>query len=572
MSPQEFSPALTLAEAEARLCAPGGRFEMETVMVDGRPLSCWKQQHHTLADLARFASSHYAERDFIVYEDERLTYRHWFNAVARLADHLVRAGLSKGDRVALAMRNYPEWPVVFFAAAAAGAIVVPLNAWWTGAELRHGLAQSGSRMLFCDTERWDRIQSELAGLPQLESAFVCRRAHPAEGATRLEDVIGTVADYQRLPDANLPSVRIKPDDDATILYTSGTTGLPKGALATHRSNLIYILGTAYAWERAALRRGEAAARQATHILLSAVPLFHVTGLNACLFPLMDVGGTFVMMHKWDATRALQLIERERVTRIGGVPTIVWELIEHPDREAYDISSLGTVFYGGALSAPELVRKIRSDLKATPANGWGMTEVCAAGTYNNAEDYLLRPDSCGPAFCGTELRIMGQDAATEMPPGEVGELWIRGAQLIKGYWNNPEATAAAIRDGWLRTGDLARIDADGFCYIVGRAKDMIIRGGENIYPVEIENILYQHPAVIDVAVVGIAHRTLGEQPAAVVHLAPGSAAGEDELKSWVSARIASFKVPVRIEFLENLLPRNANGKIMKNQVRDLLEDR
>lgn len=255
----------------------------------------------------------------------------------------------------------------------------------------------------------------------------------------------------------------------------------------------------------------------------------------------------VFMPKWDVVKAFQIIEREKVNTTGGVPTIAWQLIEHPDRTKYDLSSLEAIAYGGAPSAPELVRKINQVFGALPGNGWGMTETSATVTSHSAEDYLNRPDSCGPPVAVSDIKIMAPDGSRELPVGEVGELWARGPQIVTGYWNNPEATAETFVDGWIRTGDLARVDAEGFCYIVDRAKDMIIRGGENIYSSEVENVLYEHPAVTDAALVGIPHRTLGEEPAAVVHLAPGESVSEEELKAWVRQRLAIFKTPVRILF-------------------------
>ncbi|MBX9728875.1 MAG: fatty acid--CoA ligase family protein, partial [Sphingopyxis sp.] len=252
------------------------------------------------------------------------------------------------------------------------------------------------------------------------------------------------------------------------------------------------------------------------------------------------------------------------------PTIAWQLIEHPDRHKYDLSSLEAVAYGGAPSAPELVRRIQSDLKAMPGNGWGMTETMATVTSHSAEDYLNRPESCGPPLPVADLKIMDPEGEQELAIGSVGELWARGPMIVKGYWNKPEATAATFVNGWVRTGDLARIDEEGFCYIVDRAKDIIIRGGENIYSSEVENILYDHPAVTDAALVGIPHRTLGEEPAAVVHLAPGMDASEAELQAWVRQRLAGFKVPVRIVFCSETLPRNANGKIMKRDLKALFD--
>ncbi|HKR23710.1 MAG TPA: AMP-binding protein, partial [Allosphingosinicella sp.] len=262
------------------------------------------------------------------------------------------------------------------------------------------------------------------------------------------------------------------------------------------------------------------------------------------------------------------IERERVQVTGGVPTIAWQILEHPDRDKYDLSSLELISYGGAPSAPELVRRIFEEFGALPGNGWGMTETMATVTSHVGEDYLNRPDSAGPPVPVSALRIMSPDGAAEMALGEVGELWARGPQVVKGYWNNPKATAEAFTGGWVRTGDLARLDAEGFLFIVDRAKDMIIRGGENIYSSEVENVLYAHPAVVDAAVLGLPHRSLGEEPAAVVQRAPGAAADEEELKTWVRERLAVFKTPVRIVFLDAPLPRNANGKILKGELRAL----
>ena len=561
-------PVMSLEQIEAILCAPGQPFEMETIEIDGIATRCWKNAPSSLAELVQVARTH-GDKTFVVYEDERVSYDAWFRATAMLAAHLQLSGIGKGDRVALAMRNLPEWPVAFFAIVSIGAIAVPLNAWWTGAELAYGLADSGARLLIADAERQDRIAPHLGDLPGLEAMLICRSAGELPAmAGRLEDVIGAAKAYGALPPAELPSVAIAPDDAATIFYTSGTTGNPKGALGSHRNMTTNIMTTAYAGVRSALRRGETPPAPEPAVMLTVIPLFHVTACSAGMTGIMFGGSTMVFMHKWDAQKALQIIERERVTATGGVPTIAWQLIEHPDRDSYDLSSLKSISYGGAPSAPELVRKIREIFGALPGNGWGMTETMATVTSHTAEDYLNRPDSCGPAVPVCDLRIMDADGVTEMATGEVGELWARGPQIVKGYWNKPEATAATFVDGWVRTGDLARLDEEGFCFIVDRAKDMIIRGGENIYSSEVENALYDHPAVTDAALIGLPHRTLGEEPAAVVHLAPGSSASEAELQAWVRERLAAFKVPVRIVFCHETLPRNANGKILKKDLAGL----
>jgi acyl-CoA synthetase (AMP-forming)/AMP-acid ligase II len=557
-------PAMSRAECRDRLTAPGERFEMETIDIRGVPTRVWKHAPTNMRQVAMAARTH-GDRLFAIYENERVTYEAWFRAVARMAAELRERGVAKGDRVALAMRNLPEWPVAFFAATTIGAICVPLNAWWTGPELAFGLANSGAKLLVCDAERWERIAPHRGELPDLEHALVSRSDAPLEGAEQLEDVLGTPKDYADIPSAELPQVDIDPEDEATIFYTSGTTGQPKGALGTHRNLCTNIMSSAYNGAIAFLRRGEEPPAPVQKVGLTVIPLFHVTACSAGLMGYVVAGHTMVFMHKWDPVKAFQLIEREKVNLTGGVPTIAWQLLEHPERANYDLSSLEAVAYGGAPAAPELVRKIHEEFGALPANGWGMTETMATVTGHSSEDYLNRPDSCGPPVAVADLKIVGDDGVTELPVGEVGELWARGPMVVKGYWNRPEATAETFVDGWVRTGDLARLDEEGWCYIVDRAKDMIIRGGENIYSSEVENVLYDHPAVTDAALVAIAHPTLGEEPAAVVHLAPGMSATEDELREWVAARLAKFKVPVRIAFVQDTLPRNANGKILKKDL-------
>lgn len=569
-SPPVGWPVCSYDQCRDILTAPGQRLETETIAIRGVPTRVWKNAPDNLRALLALARTH-GQREFVIYEDERVTYDAFHRAVARLAQEMRDRGVGKGDRVGLAMRNLPEWPVVFFATEALGAICVPLNAWWTGAELAFGLADSGARLLICDEDRWLRILPHRDEMPALEHVLVSRTGaetsvdHPAE---RLEAVIGAPDAWSSLPDADLPDADIAPDDEATIFYTSGTTGKPKGALGTHRNLLTNIFSSAYSAACAALRRGEVPPEPTHKVGLLVIPLFHVTACSASLMGNLAAGNTLVFMHKWEPVEAFAIIERERVNVTGGVPTIAWQLIEHPERVNYDLSSIEAVAYGGAPSAPELVRRIYTEFGALPGNGWGMTETMATVTSHGGEDYLNRPSSCGPPVAVAELRIMDPDGERELPCGEVGELWAKGPMVVKGYWNRPDATAETFVDGWVRTGDLARLDEEGFCYIVDRAKDMILRGGENIYSSEVENVLYDHPAVTDAALVGIPHRTLGEEPAAVVHLAPGEQASESELQQWVADRLARFKVPVRVIFSAAILPRNANGKILKSELKKL----
>lgn len=565
-------PKMSLAEAQAALTAPGSKFEIETIDIRGVPTRIWKHAPPSLAWLAQAARAHGAAL-FTIYEDERVSYEASYRAVAALAAAMRSMGVEKGDRVALAMRNLPEWPVIFFAAASIGAIAVPLNAWWTAAELEYGIDDSGAKLLFVDDERHQRIVASGLALPAVERVIVARASAPLDGrASRLEDLIGTPGEYAALPEAALLEVAITPDDDATIFYTSGTTGNPKGALGTHRNLMTNIMSGGYSAARSALRRGEEIPAPLPRTMLIVIPLFHVTACSASMMGAIASGSTLIFMRKWDATRAMEIIESEKVHITGGVPTVAWQLLEHPDRAKYDLSSLEAIAYGGAPSAPELVKRIHTEFGALPGNGWGMTETMATVTSHSGEDYLNRPDSAGPPVAVADLKIMDEDGVTEMPLGEVGELWARGPMIVKGYWNKPEATAATFTDGWVRTGDLARLDGEGFLYVVDRVKDMIIRGGENIYSSEVENCLYAHPAVTDCALIGLPHRTLGEEPAAVVHLAPGMAATEAELQAWVKRHLAVFKTPVAIRFVEETLPRNANGKILKKDLKMLFEDR
>jgi long-chain acyl-CoA synthetase len=562
-------PARSVAQVQDLLCAPGMPFELDTADIRGVPTTVWKNALPSLAALAQHGRAH-GDATFLIYEDERVSFGGWFRAVAALAAHLQAQGVRKGDRVALAMRNLPEWPVAFFAITVIGAICVPLNAWWTGPELSYGLSNSGAKLLICDAERLDRAAPHFAELPALEQVLVARASGAVSGATRLEDIIGNSAGWSALPDTDLPDVAIVPDDPATILYTSGTTGNPKGALGTHRNLTTNILSSGYAAARSVLRRGEALPEPTRKVMLTVIPLFHATACSATMMGAIAGGHTLIFMYKWDPVQAFGIIQREKVNATGGVPTIAWQLLEHPDRANYDLSSLETIGYGGAPSAPELVRRIYEEFGALPGNGWGMTETTATVTTHSGEDYLNRPTSCGPAVAAADLEIRGEDGVTVLPVGTIGELWARGPMIVAGYWQNPEATAATFVDGWVRTGDLAYLDEEGFCFIADRAKDIVIRGGENIYSSEVENALYDHPAVMDAAVVGIPHRTLGEEPAAVVHLSAGMAASEAELQSHVRERLAAFKVPVRILFHGETLPRNANGKILKKDLKALFE--
>jgi long-chain acyl-CoA synthetase len=564
----------TPAECVEILCTPGSMFEMATIDVRGVPTRVWARAVPTMRALVQLARGH-GDAIALVYEDERLSYEQTFQRVAALAEHLVDAcGVRKGDRVALAMRNYPEWPITFFAAVSAGAIVVPLNAWWTGAELQYGLADSGATVLVADEERARRVAEHL-GDTDVAHLLVARSVQrPAADGRDLAPVLATAH-----PERPLPPVEIEPDDDATIFYTSGTTGFPKGALGTHRNFTGNMVALAYGNARASLRRRrpkddtEPAAPAGQSASLLTVPLFHATGSHSVLQGAFTTGSKLVMMYKWDPERALELIERERVTAFGGVPSMVIQLLESPSLDTRDLSSLRSVSYGGAPAPPDLVRRIAQRFGGKPAsNGYGLTETSSVSTLNSGDDYLAKPDSVGAPVAVTDVKVVGPDG-DEVPVGDVGELWIKGPNVVRGYWRKPEATAEAfLPGGWFRSGDIARLDDEGFVYIVDRAKDMVIRGGENVYCVEVEAVLHEHPDVLEVAVVGVPHPVLGEEVAAVVQVRGGSPASDADLRAFAAERLAAFKVPSVWRLTTDELPRNPNGKLQKRDIRDALLDR
>jgi len=568
-------PAVTLAQADALLCAPGAMFEMETVEAYGRPVRAWKNGPKSLADVFDLACG-FGDLTFLVHQDERISFDAFARAAMAFAWLLVARGVRPGERVALAMRNLPEWPVAFYGAALSGAVVTPLNGWWSAGELDYGLRDSGAVAAVFDAERYDRVQDRLAGCGALRAVFVCRRTGgaPPAGVTDFEDVVGPPAAWSTLPSVGDWPCPLDPADDATLFYTSGTTGEPKGAPASHRAATTAVFATLLSQARSFVRRGEAPPvpdPAAQKCYVTAIPFFHVTGCFALLNVAMATGYRLILMDRFEPEAAMALVERERATAIGGVPTIPWQLLEHPARGRYDLSSLESITYGGAPAAAELVRRMDEVWPhAKVGVGWGMTETCATFTHHYAEDYLNRPDSCGPVTPVGDMKVVGPDGAA-LPAGEVGELWVRGPHVVRGYWGKPEATAESFADGWLKTGDLARIDDEGFCYIVDRIKDVIIRGGENIYSVEVEDVLYTHPAVMDAALVPIPHQTLGEEPGAVVTLKPGADASEDELRAYVRGRLAAFKVPVRVLLTREPLPRNPSGKILKRELRQLFEE-
>jgi len=551
----------------ADLTGPGGAFEIVTEDVLGVPLQVYKNRLHSLGELIAMADGR-AGVDFLVQGDRRLTYDEHNARVRRVAASFGELGVGHGDRVAILSANNVEWVVLWWAAAAIGAVVVPLNAWWKTDELEFGLRDSGAKLLFCDPKRWQAVRDLVEALPELEHVFVTELEEPDGVARPGGELLGD--DPGMLPDAG-----VHEDDLFAIVYTSGTTGRPKGATLTHRqavANLqnIFCLGIANA-----SRGGEAAPELSSKVqsaTLLVVPLFHVTGCLSTMMLSYASGAKLVLMPpgRFDPDAAMATIEREKVTSFGGVPTIMWRIVESPSFDEYDLSTVVRVSYGGAPAAPELVQRIHErfpKVRKTLATAYGLTESASVATSNTGDDYRTHPDSVGRPAPTVEIGVVDPDGHP-VPTGATGEIWLRGPTIMRrGYWNRPDATAEAITpDGWFRSGDIGRFDEDGFLYLVDRAKDMIIRGGENVYCVEVEQVLFEHPDVVDAAVVGVPHKVLGEEVKAVVQLKPGSSATVEDLRTHCSARLANFKVPEYVELRDEPLPRNPAGKVLKNLLR------
>ena len=573
---------MSMAEATAQMTAPGSMFETERATVNGVEMTVWKNAPATLRQILDLSLLH-ASRDFLVYQGQRFTFDEHYRAASTLAHRLLADGVVKGDRVAIASRNLPQWVIAFWGTVLTGAVVVPINAWWTPEELQYGLSDSGCSVLFVDEERLERVRGSLDDLPDLSTIVVISEdpqrparlgaAHERVRTVDFNEYVGTIS-----ATATPPEVELATDDDATMFYTSGTTGHPKGAVGTHRNAISNLMNLFFAGARGAKRFGAGdvveGGESVPNANLLSVPLFHATGCLATMITATASGGKLVMMHHFDAGQALALIESERITMFGGVPTIAMQILDHPDFKKFDTSSVKSVSYGGAPSPPELVRRIQATFPTgQPGNGYGLTETSAAVCLNGGPDYVDKPDSCGPAMPVIEVAIVpegfeGDEPTPDLPKGPdvVGELWIKGPNVVRGYWKKPEATAKAFTKGWLRSGDIARIDEEGFVFIVDRAKDMIIRGGENVYSVAVEAAIFEHPDVADCAVVGLPHTTLGEEVAAVIVLRPGHVLEAEEINRHVAHHLARYEVPTRIFFRAEPLPRNPQGKVLKRELR------
>jgi len=555
-----------LHKAWDELTSPGAPFEIAKIDVRGVHMRAFAGAPPTLRHVW-LASQAHADADYLVYQYERWSYAQAHRDVASIGAWLVAQGVEPGDRVAIAMRNYPEWMLLYWATVSIGAVVVGMNAWWTSDEMAFALKDSAPRVTVCDGERLERLLPVRGDLP--DTIAVAVRCPVPSGVLPFSELLGG---------GDLPEVEIDPDSDACLFYTSGTTGHPKGARLTHRSCTNNLVSMGF-WAAVQLRARQLAGvpkpptpdgprLQASTLITT--PLFHVTANNCAAHGMTASGGKLVLMYKWEAGEALRAIARERVTSFSGVPTMARELLAHPDLDKHDTSSLATISGGGAKFQSDLVRKVeRREGRSRPNTGYGLTETSGIITANTADYLVDRPESVGPVMPCFEARCVDDDGR-DVAPGQPGELWVKGAQVVAGYWNRPEATAEAITDGWFHTGDIAVLDEDGFLEIVDRKKDMVLRGGENVFSSEVESALFDHPDVAECAVFAVPDERLGEEIGAAVVPKPGANPTAAALRAHCAERIAKHKVPRYVWLCDAPLPRNANGKFVKRELQDQLE--
>ena len=550
---------MTFLEANAAVTGPGQIFELIDAEVRGVKMKVFKNAPAHLGQLFAGARGH-GDKPFLVYENETYTFAQASDRIDALASLLVNTyGVKKGDRVAVAMRNFPEWVMSFAAIISVGAINVSMNSWWTEDEMDFALEDSGATVLICDQQRFD-IGAASCVKKNIKVLVVRAEKPLPAGVDKWEDVLP-------LGDKH-PGADIQPDDDATILYTSGTTGRPKGAVSTHRAIVSSIMAfsarnNVFLMSGTKLKEVDGPEVPTSFILI--VPLFHVTGCVPVMLSCFVAGLKLAIMYKWDPEKALEMIEREKITNFVGVPTQSWDLVNSPSFAKYDTSSLRAVGGGGAPSPASLVGKVQDKVKnGNPQLGYGMTETNAFGPAITGSDYLSHPTSTGRATWPMIVEVRDENLKP-VPTGQSGEIWFFGPMLIRGYWNRPDATAETIVDGWLRSGDLGRMDADGYVYVEDRVKDMILRAGENVYGAEVESAIYEHPAVHEAAVFGVPHERLGEEVGVAILPNDGMTLTPEELWAFLDDKIAKFKIPTQVVLMSEPLPRNAAGKFLKREL-------
>ena len=553
----------TRQEVLAKLTS-SGPFEIEEDHSLGYAIRIYRNAPRSMRAILE-STRQFGDRDFMVYGDEVVSFAQHLRQAGALADFLLQKGVRKGDRVAIGMRNYPEWITSFWACQAIGAVVVAINAWWTEAEISYALDDSGAIALIVDGERLERLGPTLQRR-NLKALIVARRNGLGDEGIDFSEVTRNASDQ-------LPQAEISPSDYSTILYTSGTTGKPKGAVATQRNHITNYMNSLLG---GALARGmlgdfsTPSLKDAPQLgVLQTFPFFHIGGMSG-LYVTTGTGAKVALMYKWHPAEGAELIQKHRLNSVAGVPMVVRQLLEHARNSGTDVSSLIGIASGGAPVPPDLIRQVgkQFEMKTAPANGYGLTETTSAIISNSGLEYHGQPDSIGRPVVTADVKIVEQ--GHELGDDQIGELLVRGPNVIPGYWNNPEATEIAFGGGWFKTGDLGYRDARGFHYVVDRKKDVIIRGGENVYCAEVEAAILEHPMVKDVAVVGIPNATYGEEVAAVIQVRDRARSDTlpAELRASLSASLAQFKIPTAFRMTETDLPRTATGKVLKRELRTL----
>ena len=551
-------------EIVKQVTAKGQMFETKEVLNDnGVTYTEYANFAENLKQFFDIGLTH-EEKDWLVYENERYTYKEVYERSAQVANALIATGIKKGDRVAICMQNNPEYIFSFMGIMGMGAVCVPLNSWWVPSEVIYGLEHSDAKLLIADKKRLQGLES----MPDVIK--VVTTYADDENFTSFKSFVEGQS-------SSWPEVEINRNDYASIYYTSGSTGRPKGVLSSQKG----ILSTMFSWTCYSVVASQIAAKtnpDATPLVspdlavLHCVPLFHVTGSHSAFLMSILIGRKIVMMKKWDAGEALKIIEEEQVSDITGVPTQTWELLSHPKKNDYDLSSLKVLGGGGGPRPAEHVKQLDEQFEGRPGIGYGLSETNALATLGNGDEYVNHPSSTGRVVPPlTEIKILDSDW-NEVAEGELGEIAIKTPASMIGYWKNDEATKECMNeDGWFRTGDLGKFEGP-FLYIVDRVKDMVIRGGENIACPEVEAAIYEHKNILEVCVFGVPDTRLGEIVSCCIYLKPGTNLNQEELSSFLSDKLAPFKIPAEFNFTENKIPRLASEKFDKPTLRKIYSKR
>ena len=547
-------------EVVQQVTAKGQMFETKEVLNDnGVTYTEYANFAENLKQFFDIGLTH-EEKDWLVYENERYTYKEVYERSAQVANALIASGIKKGDRVAICMQNNPEYIFSFMGIMGMGAVCVPLNSWWVPSEVIYGLEHSDAKLLIADKKRLQGLES-MTDVMKVVTSYA-----DDENFTSFNSFVEGQA-------SSWPEVEINRNDYASIYYTSGSTGRPKGVLSSQKG----ILSTMFSWTCYSVVASQIAAKtdpNATPLVspelavLHCVPLFHVTGSHSAFLMSILIGRKIVMMKKWDAGEALKIIEEEKVSDITGVPTQTWELLSHPKKNDYDLSSLKVLGGGGGPRPAEHVKQLDEQFEGRPGIGYGLSETNAVATLGNGDEYVNHPSSTGRVVPPlTEIKILDNDW-NEVAEGELGEIAIKTPASMVGYWKNDEATKECMNEeGWFRTGDLGKFEGP-FLYIVDRVKDMVIRGGENIACPEVEAAIYEHENVLEVCVFGVPDTRLGEIVSCCIYLKPGEVLDDEELRNFLANKLAPFKIPAVFNFSEIKLPRLASEKFDKPKLRKM----